>query len=179
MSTATRYFIYSSILAIFLSVPTWLPLFGIELEAFKSALVTTFQSLLPFILPSTGFATGWIAHKKTGENERLEADMRKREESERLDREEAENEARRKQARESHIVESFRHGNPLAKRYIIEMYKDGSAEMREEDFRTLGLCDWADYETFESGDWRDTHTYVKANLKDDVREVIDRYKLIK
>lgn len=143
--------------------------------------------MLPFAAFGFGFLTGFFVRDyakardaENAEKMRREREQReKEEERERREREAIEKEAERKQACESRIVDGFKHGNPRMKRYIIEMYKDGSAEMREEDFRTLGLYEWADYETFESEDWHDTHTYVKASLKPDVREVIDRHELIK
>lgn len=52
----------------FFSVPSWLPVFGIELEWFGNVLVVTTQRFLPLAAVMLGFIVGWVARgwQKTG-----------------------------------------------------------------------------------------------------------------
>ena len=59
-------FLASVIITAFFSIPSWLPVFGIELEWFGNALVVTFQRFLPLIAVIAGFIVGWVARGRQG-----------------------------------------------------------------------------------------------------------------
>ena len=64
MSDATKYFILSALVTAVLSVPSWLPAFGIEPAWFGFWLIEIIQRALPLITLAVGMFLGWKAHAR-------------------------------------------------------------------------------------------------------------------
>lgn len=80
-------FLASAVVAAILSIPSWLPVFGIEFEWFGYWLVVAIQRSLPLIGALGGFTIGWNARKRSDRAmiANLENELEKRPAQEQID----------------------------------------------------------------------------------------------
>lgn len=166
MSEARKYFILSILVTAVFSAPSWLPVFRIDPDWFHFWLVEVFQRFLPIIAIIVGLCLGWLAHeravnpRKTWLQRRREAAEAEQERIARIERENAER------------VRRFRVEDPNVKKLVAIMRHDGSFDMTEALFGSLGLVVWAEYETLDKN-LGTNEVEVRAYLTEGTKAMLD------
>lgn len=141
---------------------------------------------LPFLMLAFGFMAGWsvrdsakrrdaetaarIERENAEHAERMRREREKRE-AEQKARREAEDAERRRAQRRGALAAQFREERPATKAVVARMHREGRVEMTEDEFRMLGLGEWASYDTV-SEDWLGHGVTVSAKLDDSTESML-------
>lgn len=114
-----RTFIATTAITFILSLPSWLPVFGVQYADFGAAFVAGFVGFSPVLFVALGFVVGWHVRNYQAEKERIKLGMTIEEAAEKLDAQRAEDLA---------LLDKMNKLDSDYKRLLAWLYVEGSVE---------------------------------------------------